>query len=171
MIYSGAKDAYKNKLRSLLEKIMDVLKDPNAHPNLLILVMFCFRILILRLSSQTQVELFRNIWATLLSFLINVFDKHKFPIEKHVNLIYSALKLIEMLSFVQLEEFYLHQWIFVFDCNKNTPSDYSVFPHRVVSCFMGVSPYSSLFWSMLSACPVGFMLFFALLEEFEQILE
>jgi hypothetical protein len=117
VIFSGKQDAYKNKLRSLLEKIMEVLKDPNAHPNLLVLVLFCFRILILRLSSATLNELFRNIWATLLSLLINIFDRNKYPTEKNLNLIYSALKLIEMISIVQLEEFYIHQWIFVFDCS------------------------------------------------------
>jgi len=31
----------------------------------------------------------------------------------------SALKLIEQISYVQLDEFYLHQWIFVLDCKIN----------------------------------------------------
>eukprot|EP01017_Pseudomicrothorax_dubius_P047704 TRINITY_DN8599_c0_g1_i4.p1 TRINITY_DN8599_c0_g1~~TRINITY_DN8599_c0_g1_i4.p1 ORF type:complete len:176 (-),score=58.02 TRINITY_DN8599_c0_g1_i4:144-671(-) len=34
---------------------------------------------------------------------------------KNPNLILAALKLIELISVVQLEEFYVHQWIFIFD--------------------------------------------------------
>jgi len=36
--------------------------------------------------------------------------------QKNPNVILAALKLIEMMSIVQLEEFYINQWVFVFDC-------------------------------------------------------
>jgi len=36
--------------------------------------------------------------------------------QKNPNLTLAALKLIEMMSIVQLEEFYINQWVFLFDC-------------------------------------------------------
>ena len=56
----------------------------------------------------------------ILSILIQILLKSKPapPKEKEImNLILAALKLIELISILQFEEFYLHQWIFVFDCN------------------------------------------------------
>mmetsp|Transcript_26438 Transcript_26438/g.23380 ORF Transcript_26438/g.23380 Transcript_26438/m.23380 type:complete len:282 (+) Transcript_26438:2458-3303(+) len=51
IIYSGERDRYKDKLYFLLEKMGEVIKNAeSSHPSLLILVLFCFRILILRLS-------------------------------------------------------------------------------------------------------------------------
>ena len=62
----------------------------------------------------------------ILSILIQILLKKK-PTSKNettettetteiMNLILAALKLIELISILQFEEFYLHQWIFVFDC-------------------------------------------------------
>ena len=78
----------------------------NSSPALLILIMFCIRILILRLSSTTLAELFRNIWPMLLTLLITTFNKKNTA--KNPNLILAALKLIELISIIGLEEFYLH---------------------------------------------------------------
>ena len=107
MIYSGERDKYQTKLRILLEKMSEVIKNAeNSPPALLILIMFCIRILILRLQSTTLAELFRNIWPMLLSLLITIFNKKN--TQKNPNLILSALKLIELISIEGLEEFYLH---------------------------------------------------------------
>lgn len=78
------------------------------------------RILILRLSAKTLNSLFKNIWPVLLSLLIQILSKKQNSAisnnTKNPNLILSALKLIELISIVQFDEFYLHQWMFVFDC-------------------------------------------------------
>ena len=51
ILYSGCKDKYALRIKSLLEKIVDVIKmAENAHPALLILILFSIRILILKLS-------------------------------------------------------------------------------------------------------------------------
>ena len=47
---------------------------------------------------------------------MQIFSRKNAP--KNPNLILAALKLIEMMSIVQLEEFYINQWVFVFDCKK-----------------------------------------------------
>lgn len=78
------------------------------------------RILILRLSSKTLNLLFKNIWPVLLSLLIQILSKKQNSAitsnTKNPNLVLSALKLIELISIVQFDDFYLHQWMFVFDC-------------------------------------------------------
>ena len=78
------------------------------------------RILILRLSSKTLNSLFKNIWPVLLSVLIQILSKKSNNVSsnnaKNPNLVLSALKLIELISIVQFDDFYLHQWMFVFDC-------------------------------------------------------
>lgn len=72
IIFSGEVDKYmtKTKIKALLEQIKDVIKDEKAHTSLLILILFCLRVLILRLSSHNLNELFRNIWPILLTLLV-----------------------------------------------------------------------------------------------------
>jgi len=118
-----------------LEKIKDLIKNPDtASPPLLILVkivkisenifiykiLFCMRILILRLSPRALNSLLKTLWPMILSILIQILLKSKPSIKKDkkenaeiMNLILAALKLIELISILQFEEFYLHQWIFV----------------------------------------------------------
>lgn len=73
IIYSGEVDKYmtKTKIKSLLEKIREVLKDESQNRSLFILVFFILRVLILRLSPTHLSELFRNIWPILLTLLVD----------------------------------------------------------------------------------------------------
>lgn len=79
------------------------------------------RILILRLSPKALNSLLKSLWPMILSILIQILLKNRpSPGEEKpeiMNLILAALKLIELISILKFEEFYLHQWIFVFDCN------------------------------------------------------
>lgn len=79
------------------------------------------RILILRLSPKALESLLKTLWPMILSILIQILLKNKIFLAKEnkevMNQILAALKLIELISILQFEEFYLHQWIFVFDCN------------------------------------------------------
>ena len=76
------------------------------------------RILFLSLTTKALNTLFKTLWPMILSLLMTIFNlKKENEDPKILNLTLSALKLIELISFLQLEEFYLHQWIFVFDCN------------------------------------------------------
>lgn len=80
------------------------------------------RILILRLSPKALNSLLKTLWPMILSILIQILLKSKTSEGKEapgiMNLILASLKLIELISILQFEEFYLHQWIFVFDCKK-----------------------------------------------------
>ena len=91
------------------------------HAALLILILFSVRILILRLSEHTLDQLFTDIWPMLLALLMQTFSKKlvrvqiQNEISKHHNYLLAALKLIEMISIHNLNEFANHQWIFVAD--------------------------------------------------------
>lgn len=123
VIFSGDRDRFTKKLWTLIEKISEVIKSDNVHPSLLILILFCVRILILRLSSTQLSELFRNIWPMLLTLLIQIFNKHKegpantkVNTPKNINLVlagsynyfYQGLKLVEMISLTHQEDFFLN---------------------------------------------------------------
>jgi hypothetical protein len=60
IIWSGDIDKFAGKeLVTLMDKISEVIKNHDkAHPSLLILIMFCIRILILRLSQKSLNDLF-----------------------------------------------------------------------------------------------------------------
>ncbi|EGR29985.1 n-terminal domain protein [Ichthyophthirius multifiliis] len=117
IVFAGEKDKYATKIQQLLDKISEVIKNSeNAHPSLLILILFCIRILILRLSPSNLNELFQTIWPMLLTLLIQIYSK---PTpgqqQKKDALMLAGLKVIELLSMIELDEFYLHQWMFAFD--------------------------------------------------------
>lgn len=126
IIFSGGQDQYTSKLKLLLDKISEVIKNAETvHPSLLILILFCIRILILRLSNTNLKELFKQIWPMLITLLIQIYGVNSQEQQKsssniseqtkNPNLLLAGLKLIEILSISQFDEFYLHQWIFVFD--------------------------------------------------------
>jgi len=48
--YSGDKDEYNDKAHLLIDKIIEVIKNAEAPQPVLILIFFCIRILILRMS-------------------------------------------------------------------------------------------------------------------------
>lgn len=51
ILYAGEKDRYNKRLVDLVEKIADVIKNADAPQPVLILILFCIRIVILRTSS------------------------------------------------------------------------------------------------------------------------
>jgi hypothetical protein len=92
-----------------------------AHPALLILILFCIRILILRLSEISLNQLFIDIWPMILALLMQIFSKQyvkvnlQNEVSRNPNLLLASLKLIEMISLANLGEFAHHQWIFIYD--------------------------------------------------------
>jgi hypothetical protein len=92
-----------------------------AHPALLILILFCIRILILRLSEISLNQLFIDIWPMILALLMQIFSKQyvkvnlQNEVSRNPNLLLASLKLIEMISLTNLGEFAHHQWIFIYD--------------------------------------------------------
>jgi len=90
------------------------MKQEEAAPALLILILFCIRILLMRLSVITLNKIFRSVWPSLITLLIQIFKKDK--AQKNPNLLLAALKVIDLVHALEIEDFMLHRWIFLFDC-------------------------------------------------------
>ena len=92
------------------------MKQEDPSPSLLILILFCIRILLMRLSAISLNKLFKSVWPSLITLLIQIFRKDQDQEPKPCALLLAALKVVELLQAMKLEEFVLHRWIFVFDC-------------------------------------------------------
>ena len=77
------------------------MKQDNPSPALLILILFCIRILLMRLSTISLNKLFRSVWPSLITLLIQIFKKEK--ASKNLNLQLAALKVIELIHALELE--------------------------------------------------------------------
>lgn len=94
-------DQYENKLRSLLESLNDVMKEgETSHPALLILILFCIRILIIRLSQNVLNKMFKTIWPSLMTLLMQIFERRK--VSRNPNLILAGLKVVELVTAMEL---------------------------------------------------------------------
>ena len=91
-IYAGRVDRYENKLRTVLESLNEVMKQEDASPPLLILILFCIRILLMRLSAISLNKLFKSVWPSLITLLLQIFRKGKGP--KPCALMLAALKVV-----------------------------------------------------------------------------
>ena len=101
----------------MLEKLKEVLKDENVHPNLIILILFSIRILLLRLSKETLNSLLKSLWPSILFLLEKMILSKKWTKkDDKKKIIIAALKLIELISCKDIEEFNLHRWAFLFEC-------------------------------------------------------
>jgi hypothetical protein len=92
------------------------MKQDDASPALLILILFCIRILLMRLSAVSLNKLFKSVWPSLITLLIQIFKRDRSG--RPCSLQLAALKVIELIHAMGLEEFMLHRWIFVFDCTS-----------------------------------------------------
>jgi len=56
-------------------------------------------------------------WQMVMFLLSNIFRKSQESLKEKngLNLLWAALKLIEMVSIMELNEFHPHQWIFFYD--------------------------------------------------------
>lgn len=77
------------------------MKQEDASPSLLILILFCIRILLMRLSVISLNKLFKSVWPSLITLLIQIFRKEKTG--KNINLQLAALKVIELIHAMELE--------------------------------------------------------------------
>lgn len=114
IIYSGETEKYidKKTLKTLLEKIKNLLREENKEPRLTILILFSLRILIMRLQKTSLNELFRTIWPSII-FLLRKLIKSKNT--KNEGIFLASMKLLELISCTDIEEFNLHKWAFMFE--------------------------------------------------------
>lgn len=96
-----------------MDKISEVIKHSEAPQPVLILVFFCLRVLILRTSQERLTKLLASLWQLVLFLLGTVFAEP--PHRDRLNLHWAALKLVELISLMQMPEFHPHQWTFFYD--------------------------------------------------------
>lgn len=71
------------------------------------------RVLILRTPPEKLTKLLSALWQMVLFLLAAVFSE---PAHRdRLNLHWAALKLVEMISLMQIAEFHPHQWTFFYD--------------------------------------------------------
>lgn len=85
----------------MLESLNEVMKQDDAPPALLILILFCIRILLMRLSAISLNKLFKSVWPSLITLLIQIFGRKKAG--RNVNLQLAALKVVELIHAMELE--------------------------------------------------------------------
>jgi len=112
IIYSSPKDTYSNKLSLILEKVKDVISTYNDNELLEAEVFLMIRVMFLRFSHENLVEMLRHLWPIIFTELVDILTLKK---KKSNDLSLSSLKLIELLSVANMEEFGLYQWIFTMD--------------------------------------------------------
>lgn len=88
-------------------------KNAEAPQPVLILIFFCIRILILRTSAERLTKLLSTIWQNIIFLLNKTFNTS--AVQNQLNQHWAALKLIEMISLMQIAEFHPHQWMFFYD--------------------------------------------------------
>lgn len=100
----------------LLDKIKNVLKEETTHPNLIILILFSIRIMILRLKKETLNGMFKTIWSSVLFLLEKIFNSKKLEKKsEQCNIVLAGFKLLELISCSDIDEFNLHRWAFMYE--------------------------------------------------------
>lgn len=71
----------------------------------------------LRLSANSLAEVLRKLWPHLLNELVNVFDSSQQnpQSERDYLLQIEGMKVVELMSQLNIEDFHMNQWMFLFD--------------------------------------------------------
>ena len=68
----------------------------------------------LRLSPSALAEALRKLWSHLLNELVNVFDLTNGESRDYLLQI-EGIKIVELMSQLNIEDFHMNQWMFLFD--------------------------------------------------------
>lgn len=111
MVFSGDLDQYEEQLELLLKKMTDGFKTNKMYKNLRIQLFLLTRVLLLRLHTGTLSEALRKLWPHLLDELVSIFEEK----DPDFQLLFEAIKTIELMSCLNIEDFQMKQWIFLVD--------------------------------------------------------
>ena len=98
-----------------MKKMTDLFKTSNKIITLQRLFLFFLtRVLLIRLNTSALISTLRKLWPHLLNELITVFEKNNsYSDDKQLTV--EAIKLVELLSSLNIEDFQMNQWIFLID--------------------------------------------------------
>jgi hypothetical protein len=120
LIFSCDDDTFQSQLDQLMKKMIEVFKqkqrDQTKDIKQRLFLFFLTRVMLIRLNKQTLTEALRKLWPHLLNELISVFEiKHEEMNRDNIDLTIEAIKLVELLSSLNIEDFQMNQWIFLID--------------------------------------------------------
>ena len=115
LLYSSELDKYIDKIDLLLKKMTENFKMSHLDYKVRIQLLLLWRIILLRLSHENLVESLRKLWPNLLNELISIMEMTEFDKDDSCALLAEALKLIEVLCLLNVEDFQLNQWVFLLD--------------------------------------------------------
>ena len=121
IIYSCPKDTFASKLGVILEKVKEMITKYSENPTLESEIFLMLRIMFLRFSHESLIEMIRALWPIIFSEIINVINNKRKNSSLDLNL--SSFKLVELLSVANMDEFCLYQWIFFIDSFKVNEMD------------------------------------------------
>lgn len=113
IIYACDKDTYSSKLGLILEKVKEVITTYSENPVLESEIFLMIRVMFLKFSHENLVETLRLLWPIIFGELVSIIKEKKKTNTFELSL--NSLKLIELLSLANMEEFGLYQWIFMCD--------------------------------------------------------
>lgn len=122
LVYAGEADHYEDQIQLLLKKMAEGFKQTPKSKELQIQLFLLTRVLLLRLSPQTLAEALRKLWPHLLNELVFVFEQQK----ENYELIIEAIKIVELMSCLNIEDFHMNQWIFLVDAYGMKGPDSSI---------------------------------------------
>lgn len=117
IIYSCDKDHFSSKLGLILEKVKEVITTYSENPVLESEIFLMIRVMFLRFSHENLVETLRLLWPIIFGELASIIKEKKKNTTFELNT--NSLKLVELLSLANMEEFGLYQWIFMIDSILN----------------------------------------------------
>lgn len=114
MIYS---QDLKNEeqLDNLLKKMTEGFKNPVKDREMRIQLFLLSRIIMLRLNSDWLAGALKKLWPHLLAELVSVFDVNESGGGRDYWLTIEGIKIVELMSQLNIEDFQMNQWMFLFD--------------------------------------------------------
>ena len=116
VIYSCGRDDFSANFALIKSKAKELLSDFSTNNNLEKEIFLLLRMLFLRFSHDAVMQMIRDLWPIIFTELVKNIISYKDKNQKNnFTSVIESFKFIELLSLVNIEEFSLYQWIFLFD--------------------------------------------------------
>ena len=102
------------QLDNLLKKMTEGFKNPVKDREMRIQLFLLSRIIMLRLNSDWLAGALKKLWPHLLAELVSVFDVGSTE-RRDYWLTIEGIKIVELMSQLNIEDFQMNQWMFLFD--------------------------------------------------------
>lgn len=113
LVFSNKIEEFReHQLDGLLKKMTEGFKNTEKSEEMKCQLFLLSRILMLRLKAGQLEDALRKLWPHLLNELVSVFDTQK---ETNLLLTREAILIIELMCQLNMEDFQIDQWMFLFD--------------------------------------------------------